>query len=118
MPGETDDPLLEALRRLREIDGDYVDAHPDTADDDLFHRMVDVWLAATAVGELLLRGEQADRAAIEAEMAALEAQGFVFDPNLLFDLEERFRAGRDYLNAGTIAMARAWVAIKLPSSFG
>lgn len=111
----TRDPLLEALRRLREIDGDYVDAHPETADEDLFQRMVDLWLAATAVHELELRGRDVDPESVEAEMATLTAEGFVFDRNLLFDLEERFRDHGDYLNAGTFAMARAWVAIELPS---
>lgn len=115
MPGQSSTPLLDALRRLREIDGDYVDAHPDTADDDLFQRMLDLWLVATAVHELELRGERMDDASVEAEMATLTAEGFVFDRNILFDLEQGFRDGGDFLNAGTIAMARAWVAIELPS---
>lgn len=109
------DPLLEALARLREIDGDYVGAHPDTADDDLFQRMLDVWLYATAVTEVELRGEAAAPRAVVAEAAALNDEGFAFDPHVLFELEQRFREGGDYLNAGTLALARAWVAIRLPS---
>lgn len=109
------DPLLDALARLREIDGDYVSAHPDTADDDLFRRMLDVWLFATAVTEVELRGEAAAPEAVEAEAVALTEEGFAFDPNVLFELEQRYREGGDYLDAGTIALARAWVAIRLPS---
>jgi hypothetical protein len=115
MHAQTCHPLLDALRRLREIDGDYVDAHPDTADDDLFQRMLDLWLVATAINEVELRGEPMDDSSIEHEMKTLTAEGFVFDRNLLFDLEQGFRDEGDYLNAGTIAMARAWVAIELPS---
>src|SRR5215471_18464836 len=107
MLSETDHPLLDALRLLREIDGDYVDAHPETADDDLFDRMLKLWLCATAMYELELRGEAANRTSIEAEMATLGAEGFVFDRNLLFDLEQGFRDHGDFLNAGTVAMARA-----------
>jgi hypothetical protein len=110
------DPLPEALARLREIDGDYVSAHPDTADDDLFGRMLDVWLFATAVTEVERRGEAAVPDAVDAEAAALSDEGFAFDPNVLFELEQRYRDRGDYLNAGTIALARAWVAIRLPSS--
>jgi hypothetical protein len=113
--GMSRDPLLEALARLREIDGDYVDAHPGTADEDLFQRMLDVWLAATAVSEVELRGAVTERETVEAEMAALAEEGFAFDPNVLFELEQRYRDGGDYLNAGTIALARAWIAIRLPS---
>jgi hypothetical protein len=115
MPGQTCHPLLDALRRLREIDGDYVAAHPDTADDDLFQSMLDLWLVATAIHELELRGAPTDDTSVEAEMTTLSAEGFVFDRNLLFELEQGFRDEGDYLNAGTIAMARAWVAIELPS---
>jgi hypothetical protein len=115
MPAQTCHPLLDALRRLREIDGDYVEAHPDTADDDLFQRMLDLWLVATAINEVELRGEPTDDNSVEHEMKTLNAEGFVFDRNLLFDLEQGFRDEGDYLNAGTIAMARAWVAIELPS---
>lgn len=108
-----DDPLLAALASLREIDADYVQAHPAIADDELQRRMTDLWLTVTVRAELQERGEDAEPDAVRVEMERL-GEKFAFDPNLLIELEADFREAGDDANADTLQRAIAWVAAKLP----
>jgi hypothetical protein len=106
------DPLLAALAALREIDVEYVKAHPDTVDDEIARRMVELWLTVVALAELHDRGEDADADLMHEEMARLGNEQFAFDPNLLLELEAGFREDGDEVNADTLKQAAIWFAAK------
>ena len=106
--GEADDPLLEALVSLREIDAAYLAANPDTADDEVGFRMMHLYAVVSAIAELHERGEVADAESVRQEMLRLDDGGFNLNPQLLRELAEGFVADGDEENGKTAAQAFAW----------
>src|SRR5438094_10437019 len=105
----SDDPLLEALARLRGFDERYVASHPGTADDEIARRMMTLWLVVAAFAELRDRDEELDATSVRAEMARLDfalgedgliqSNEFVFDPQWPVEVEQGFREDSDVENA-------------------
>jgi len=104
-----DDPLLDALEALREIDEDRSGGRPDTADEEVGFGMRHLVDVVQAMGELTARGEPLERDAIREEMFRLSDGRSILDIEWFCRVAERFEADGDIMNAVALARAAAWI---------
>ena len=104
----TDDLFRIAIEAVDEIDGAYFRAHPETAENDLFVAVIQLYAIAAAMLEIQERGEKATADAIRAEIVGFDDATLRPAPKLFRAIaEEAFDQGHDEIG-GTLARAYKW----------
>ena len=97
-----------AIEAVDEIDAAYVNAHPETAENDLLVAVIQLYAIAAAMLEIQMRGEKATADAIRAEIVGFDDATLRPDPELFRAMaEEAFDKGDDEIG-GTLARAYKW----------
>ena len=104
----TDDLFRIAIEAVDEIDAAYFRAHPETAENDLFVAVIQLYAIAAAMLEIQERGEKATADAIRAEIVGFDDATLRPAPKLFRAIaEEAFDQGHDEIG-GTLARAYQW----------
>ena len=99
----SDDPLLDALEDLRELDPTAA-----AADDGIARRVWHLNAVVTAIAQLRHRDEAATPEAIREEIVRGDDEDLPFNGAFFAELAEEFRAQGDDVNARTLETALAW----------